>query len=88
MSGLAKWIGGVAFGLSAALFLGAGPAGARENKEDPTVKEGKAAPDVELPATSIDTVLPDKKDAKTLSLKELKGKNVVLYFYPKALTGG
>jgi len=54
----------------------------------PKVEEGKPAPEVELPATSIDTVLPDKKDAKTLSLKELKGKNVVLYFYPKALTGG
>jgi len=57
--------------------------------EAPKVQEGKPAPDVELPATSIDTVLPDKKDAKTLSLKEFKGKkNVVLYFYPKALTGG
>ncbi|MBI1917298.1 MAG: hypothetical protein HYS12_21570 [Planctomycetes bacterium] len=88
MSRLAKLVGGVAFGLSAALFLAAPPAGAKEDKEDSTVKEGKAAPDVELPATSIDTVLPDKKEAKTLGLKELKGKNVVLYFFPKALTGG
>ena len=85
MSRLAKWMGGVAFGLSAALFLAARPAGA---KEDTKVQEGKPAPEVQLPATSIDTVLPDKKDAKTLSLKELQGKNVVLYFYPKALTGG
>ncbi len=56
--------------------------------EQPKVQEGKPAPEVELPATSIDTVLPDKKDKKTLSLKDLKGKTVVLYFYPKALTGG
>ena len=52
------------------------------------VQEGKPAPDVELPAVNIDTVLPEKKDKKTLSLKDFKGKNVVLYFYPKALTGG
>ena len=85
MRRLAKWMGGLALGLAAALLLAARPASA---KEDTKVQEGKPAPEVELPATSIDTVLPDKKDAKTLSLKELKGKNVVLYFYPKALTGG
>src|SRR5262249_50436541 len=34
-------------------------------------------------------ILPDKKDAKTLSLKDLQGKkNVVLFFYPKAMTPG
>ena len=53
------------------------------------VKEGQPAPDIELPATQIEKVLPDKKDAKTLHLKDLQGKkNVVLYFFPKALTGG
>jgi peroxiredoxin Q/BCP len=52
------------------------------------VEEGKPAPDFSLPATQIDKVLPDAKDKTTLSLKDLKGKNVVLYFYPKALTGG
>ena len=53
------------------------------------VKEGDKAPDVELAATEIGTVLPDKKDAKTLRLSDFKGKkNVVLWFYPKALTGG
>src|SRR4051812_237855 len=51
-------------------------------------KEGEAAPSFDVPATSIDKALPDKKDAKTISLAELKGKNVVLFFYPKALTGG
>jgi len=53
------------------------------------LQEGKAAPDIELPATSIGTIFPDKKDAKTLKISELKGKkNLVLWFYPKALTGG
>jgi peroxiredoxin len=52
------------------------------------VEEGKPAPNVELEATQIEKVLPDKKDAKTLRLSDLNGKNVVLYFFPKALTGG
>lgn len=53
-----------------------------------TPEVGKPAPAIDLPATSIATVLPDKKDAKTLSLADLKGKNVVLFFYPRALTRG
>ncbi len=57
--------------------------------ETPKVEEGKPAPDVELPATQIDKVLPDKKGAKTLSLKDFQGKkNVVLFFYPAAMTPG
>lgn len=39
---------------------------------------GQAVPDFELPATG----------AKTIKLSELKGKNVVLYFYPKDDTPG
>ena len=43
----------------------------------------------DVPATKIETILPDKKDAKTLKLADFKGKkHVVLYFFPKALTGG
>src|SRR5690242_15447828 len=53
------------------------------------VQVGQPAPAIELPATQIEKILPDKKDAKTLSLKDLEGKkNVVLYFYPKAMTKG
>ena len=53
------------------------------------LKEGKSAPDIELPATNVTSIFPDKKDSKTLKLSDLKGKkNVVLWFYPKALTGG
>jgi cytochrome oxidase Cu insertion factor (SCO1/SenC/PrrC family) len=55
--------------------------------DPPTV--GKPIPKVDLPATQIELVLPDKKGAKTLNLADLKGKkNIVLFFYPKALTGG
>lgn len=56
--------------------------------EGTKVKEGQPAPNIELPATKIETVLPEKKDAKTLRLKDLRGKNVVLYFFPKAKTPG
>lgn len=49
---------------------------------------GKPAPAIDLQATSIDKALPDKKDAKNLNLKDLKGKNVVLFFYPRAMTKG
>jgi peroxiredoxin len=66
-------------------MLAFGAAGRAENSK---VEVGKPAPDFELPATQIDKVLPEKKDAKTISLKDLRGKNVVLFFFPKALTGG
>ncbi len=74
---------------SLAMLANQATAGGKGEGSDLKVKEGQAAPNVELPATQIETVLPDKKDAKTLSLRDFKGKkNVVLYFYPKALTGG
>jgi peroxiredoxin Q/BCP len=72
--------------LSAALLLVSLPARAREEGGMPEV--GKPAPSFDLPATSIGKVLPDKKDASKLSLKDLRGKNVVLFFYPKAMTRG
>jgi peroxiredoxin Q/BCP len=60
-----------------------------EAKEEIGLPElGKPAPAFDLAATQIDKVLPDKKDAKTLNLKDLKGKNVVLFFFPKAMTKG
>jgi peroxiredoxin Q/BCP len=56
------------------------------------VQVGQPAPQIDLPATQIAKYLPDKKDAKTISLKDLQGganaKNVVLFFYPKAMTKG
>jgi peroxiredoxin len=57
--------------------------------DDPkSVEEGKPAPAIKLPAANIQTALPDKKDAKELALADLKGKNVVLFFFPKAMTKG
>jgi hypothetical protein len=81
----------VAFVAWLALTSAAGPAAAAD-KDDGTklkIKEGQKAPEINLPATQIEKALPDSKDAKTLNLKALRGKkHVVLYFYPKALTGG
>jgi len=69
-------------------LVGLNSAGAREEKAV-KIEEGKPAPMIELEATQIGKLLPDKKDAKTLNLSDFKGKkNVVLYFYPKAMTGG
>ena len=45
---------------------------------DTTVMLGRAAPDFELPATG----------GETISLASLKGKNIVIYFYPKDNTPG
>jgi peroxiredoxin Q/BCP len=56
---------------------------------DAPAEAGKPAPDINLPATQIEKALPEAKGAKTLKLSDLKGKkNVVLYFYPKAMTSG
>ena len=53
------------------------------------LKEGDPAPDIDLQATNDSSIFPDKKDGKSFKLSDLKGKkNVVLWFYPKALTGG
>lgn len=70
------------------MFAAGWMAAAEGKKEAEKPKEGQPAPDVKLPATQIESVLPDKKGAKELSLKDLKGKNVVLFFYPKAMTKG
>src|SRR5689334_20038066 len=52
-------------------------------------KEGQKAPDFKLTAASgIEKALPGKKKGDEVSLKDLHGKNVVLFFYPKAMTRG
>ena len=60
-----------------------GAAGAADDPKKPGV--GDPFPDIAVPATQAGLV---KKDAKELSIKDLKGKYVVIAFYPKALTGG
>lgn len=49
------------------------------------VKVGDAFPDVPLAATQIEQIA---KDAKTVSIKDLKGKIAVVFFYPRAMTPG
>jgi thioredoxin-dependent peroxiredoxin len=58
------------------------PASAADN---PKPKVGDPFPDIKLKATQAELV---KKGATELSIKDLKGKYVVVAFYPKALTGG
>jgi peroxiredoxin len=70
--------------LAALLALAAPALADKEGK----VEVGKPAPDFTAPAVNVAKALPDKKDARSLHLKDLRGKNVVLYFFPKALTGG
>jgi peroxiredoxin Q/BCP len=60
-----------------------GQANAADDSKPPKV--GDPFPDIKLKATQAELV---KKDAKELSIKDLKGKMVVIAFYPKALTGG
>ncbi len=61
---------------------------ARADDTQLKVKEGDPLPDIKLPATQIEKALPEASGSKTLSLKDLKGKNIVLFFYPKAMTRG
>ena len=75
----ARWV----VGAVAAGFLLAGPATADDSKLK--VKVGDPFPDVALPATQIDKL---KKGAREASIADLKGKYVIVAFYPKALTGG
>jgi thioredoxin-dependent peroxiredoxin len=51
------------------------------------VKVGDPFPDVAVPAAQAGKV-PGKKAGDKVSVADLKGKVVVVAFYPKALTGG
>jgi cytochrome oxidase Cu insertion factor (SCO1/SenC/PrrC family) len=85
MLGKLPWLGlllGVSLALMALAF-------AQVRGQASGVAVGQPAPKVELPAVNVGTALPDQKDAKTLSLDVFRGKkNVVLFFFPKALTSG
>lgn len=59
---------------------------ARADDTTLNVKVGDKFPDVALEAAQIDKL--KLKDAKTVSIADLKGKNVVIFFYPKAKTKG
>jgi peroxiredoxin Q/BCP len=75
-------------GLAVGLGWAVVPAAAADKDDEKKPVVGEPAPDINLAATQVGKVLPDKKDGKTLDLKELRGKNVVLYFFPKAMTPG
>lgn len=51
------------------------------------VKVGDPFPDIPLKAAQVEK-LPGKKAGDTVSIADLKGKTVVIFFYPKALTRG
>lgn len=51
------------------------------------VKAGDKFPDVPLKAAQVEKA-PGKKAGDTISIADLKGKTVVVFFYPRALTGG
>lgn len=55
--------------------------------EKAPIKEGDKFPDIALEAVQVEKI-PGKKAGDTLSIKDLKGKNVVVFFYPKASTPG
>ena len=71
-----------AAGVIAAMTLAAASADDSKLK----VKEGDAFPDVPLAAAQIEKALG--KEGKTVSIADLKGKTVVVFFYPRALTPG
>jgi thioredoxin-dependent peroxiredoxin len=66
--------------------LVAGPAVAQDDKLK--VKEGDKFPDVAVKVVQLDKALPDKKDASEVKISDFKGKVVVVFFYPKAMTQG
>jgi peroxiredoxin Q/BCP len=51
------------------------------------VKVGDPFPNVPLQAAQVEK-LPGKKAGDTVSISDLKGKTVVVFFYPRALTPG
>jgi hypothetical protein len=53
--------------------------------DDAKPKVGDKFPDIKVKATQAELVKPG---ASELSISDLKGKYVVVAFYPKALTGG
>jgi thioredoxin-dependent peroxiredoxin len=73
----------VAFALAAGMCLSVASA------QDSTlkVKVGDPFPNVPLVAAQVEK-LPGKKAGDTVGIADLKGKNVVVFFYPKALTPG
>jgi peroxiredoxin Q/BCP len=73
-----RWIGVLSVSLAAAGMLSAGAAAQQPVAGQAQLKKGDLAPDFTLPAS----------DGQTYSLSKLRGKSVVLAWFPKAFTGG
>ncbi len=58
---------------------------ARADDSTLKIKAEDKFPTMDVAAVQLDKV---KKDAKTVSIGDLKGKKVVVFFYPKAMTPG
>ena len=71
--------------LSAAVLAGLCLSAAAADDTKLKVKAGDKFPDVRVPAVQAEKVKPG---ADALSVADLKGKTVVVFFYPKALTKG
>lgn len=76
-----RWVAAV---IAAGLFLSTALA---QDNSKLKVKVGDAFPDVALKAAQVEKA-PGKKAGDTISVADLKGKPVVVFFYPRALTGG
>jgi thioredoxin-dependent peroxiredoxin len=50
------------------------------------MQEGQLAPDLEIAAANLETILPGSGGTTTLKLSDLRGRNVVLFFFPWAMT--
>jgi peroxiredoxin Q/BCP len=73
-----RWVGVLLVSLAAAGMVSRGTAAQQGVAGQPQLKKGDMAPDFTLPAS----------DGQTYTLSKLKGKAVVLAWFPKAFTGG
>ena len=73
-----KWVRVHALALAAVGFLSSGAAAQQPAAALPELKVGDLAPDFTLQAS----------DGQTYSLAKLRGRTVVLAWFPKAFTGG
>ena len=80
MRSATRWV--AAAWLLGVIIMATGQASAAD---DAKPKVGDKFPEVRVKATQAELVKPGAKD---LSISDLKGRYVVVAFYPKALTGG
>ena len=78
-----RLIAAVALAVAATCVASAHGEGADAKKK---LKVGDAFPDVAVQVTDVKKVLG--KEQKTVKISDLRGKNIVVWFFPKAMTGG